>query len=64
MKVQPGIGEQFVTVSLIDWNNPTSNDFGIAQEVTVPGENTRRPDLVLYVNGIALGVLELKRSGR
>ena len=64
VKVQPGIGEQFVTVSLIDWNNPTSNDFGIAQEVTVPGENTRRPDLVLYVNGIALGVLELKRSGR
>ena len=62
VKVQPGVGEQFVTVSLIDWNNPTNNDFGIAQEVTVPGENTRRPDIVLYVNGIALGVLELKRS--
>ena len=28
----------------------------------MPGENTKRPDLVLYVNGIALGVLELKRS--
>ena len=62
VKVQPGIGEQFVTVSLIDWSNPRNNDFGIAQEVTVFGENQRRPDLVLYVNGIALGVLELKRS--
>ena len=62
VKVQPSIGEQFVTVSLIDWTNPRNNDFGIAQEVTVFGENTRRPDLVLYVNGIALGVLELKRS--
>ena len=62
VKVQPGIGEQFVTVSLIDWSNPRNNDFGIAQEVTLFGENERRPDLVLYVNGIALGVLELKRS--
>ena len=32
--------------------------FAIAEEVTVVGENTRRPDIVLYVNGIALGVLE------
>jgi type I restriction enzyme R subunit len=30
--------------------------------VTIAGENAKRPDLVLYVNGIALGVLELKRS--
>lgn len=34
----------------------------MAEEVTVRGENTKRPDVVLYVNGIALGVLELKRS--
>ena len=30
--------------------------------MTVKGENTKRPDIVLYVNGIALVVLELKRS--
>ena len=30
--------------------------------MTVTGQNTKHPDLVLYVNGIALGVLELKRS--
>ena len=47
---------------LIDWANQSNNDFAIAEEVTVEGENTKRPDLVLYVNGIALGVLELKRS--
>ena len=62
VKVQPGAGEQNVTVWLIDWENPTRNDFAIAEEVTVVGDNTKRPDLVLYVNGIALGVLELKRS--
>ena len=62
VKMQPEVGEQTVTVWLIDWENPENNDFAIAEEVTIPGENTRRPDLVLYVNGIAMGVLELKRS--
>jgi len=62
VKVRPEAGEQNITVWLIDWANPASNDFAIAEEVTVSGENTKRPDLVLYVNGIALGVLELKRS--
>ena len=61
-KVRPGVGEQTVTVHLIDWEDPTANDFAIAEEVTVAGNNTKRPDIVLYVNGIALGILELKRS--
>ena len=56
------MGEQTITVWLIDWDSPSNNDFAIAEEVTVIGRNTKRPDLVLYVNGIALGVLELKRS--
>ena len=62
VKVQPDVGEHTDTVWLIDWKNPGNNDFAIAEEVTVTAENTRRPDIVLYVNGIALGVLELKRS--
>ena len=35
-----------------------------AEEVTIRGNKTKRPDVVIYVNGIALGVLELKRSTR
>ena len=62
VKVQPAAGERTATVWLIDWKNPANNDFAIAEEVTIAGENIKRPDLVLYVNGIALGVLELKRS--
>jgi len=62
VKVRPDVGEQNINVWLIDWANPGNNDFAIGEEVTVAGENTKRPDLVLYVNGIALGVLELKRS--
>ena len=50
------------TVHLIDWANPRANDFAIAEEVTLRGNQERRPDIVLYVNGIAIGVLELKRS--
>lgn len=62
VKVKPEIGEQNITVWLIDWANPENNDFAIAEEVTIAGQNKKRPDIVLYVNGIALGVLELKRS--
>ena len=62
VKVKPSVDEQTVTVWLIDWKNPANNDFAVAEEVTVSGVNTKRPDIVLYVNGIALGVLELKRS--
>lgn len=62
VKVKPEVGEQTVTVWLIDWENPANNDFAVAEEVTVYGVHTKRPDVVLYVNGIALGVLELKRS--
>ncbi len=62
VKDKEGTGEQNQTVWLIDWQNPEANDFAIAEEVTHKGENKKRPDLVLYVNGIALGVIELKRS--
>jgi len=58
----PGVGEQTETVRLIDWENPNANDFALAEEVTIAGAHTKRPDVVLYVNGIALATLELKRS--
>jgi type I restriction enzyme, R subunit len=66
VKVKSGVGEQFQTVWLIDWKNPEENHFAVAEEVSLPGADVRahgkRPDVVLYINGIALGVLELKRS--
>ena len=70
VKVKADIGENTQTVWLIDWKHPLNNHFGIAEEVTVKGADAKavvqsfgkRPDVVIYVNGIALGVLELKRS--
>ncbi len=61
-KVKENVGEPEKTVYFIDWGDPTKNDFYIAEEVTVVGNHTKRPDIVVYVNGIALAVLELKRS--
>lgn len=60
--VKVAAGENTETVRLIDWEHPEQNDFGIAEEVTLKGGLERRPDLVLYINGIAVAVIELKKS--
>lgn len=62
VKVKPGLGEQTETVWLIDWTNPEANHFVVVEEVTVVGKHTKRPDIVLYINGLAIATLELKRS--
>lgn len=62
IKIKEEIGENKETVFLIDWKNPLENDFAIAEEVAIKGVHDKRPDIVIYVNGIALCVLELKRS--
>lgn len=62
MKIREEVGDNKTTVWLINWENPENNDFYIAEEVTLKDANSKRPDIVLYVNGIAVGVLELKRA--
>lgn len=61
-QVKVSVDKNFESVYFIDWKNPTNNHFSIAEEVIIKGENNKRPDIVIYVNGIALGVIELKRS--
>ena len=60
--VKEEAGRVTETVHLINWNEPEQNDFVIVEEVALRGDHERRPDIVLYVNGIAVAVLELKRS--
>ena len=62
VKVLLAPGQPHDDVHLIDWEHPEANDFALAEEVTLKGGYERRPDLVLYINGIAIGVIELKRS--
>lgn len=62
VKVQIAAGQPHEDVDLIDWEHPENNDFALAEEVTLKGGYERRPDIVLYINGIAIAVIELKRS--
>ena len=62
VSVQIAAGAPHDTVHLVDWEHPENNDFALAEEVTLKGGYERRPDLVIYLNGIAIGVIELKRG--
>ncbi len=63
IKARPELGEQFETIFPIEWKNWEKNEFGIAEEVSLNNkQHKRRPDIVLYINGIANGILELKRG--
>lgn len=62
VQVQTAAGQPHENVELVDWEHPENNDFAVAEEVTLRGGYQRRPDIVLYLNGIAIGVIELKRS--
>jgi type I restriction enzyme R subunit len=61
-KVLLRAGGEHEDVHLIDWDHPERNDFALAEEVTLKGGYQRRPDLVVYINGLAIAVIELKRS--
>jgi type I restriction enzyme R subunit len=57
-------GQRTDVVRLIDWNNPAENDFFLASQFWISGElYTKRPDLVGFVNGIPLVLVELKKPG-
>jgi len=60
--IKTEVGKRMEKVHFIDWKNWEKNDFAFAEEVSIKGNKNKRPDIVIYVNGIALGVLELKRS--
>lgn len=54
-----------ITVHYIAWDNLEKNDFYVAEEVSVlkyDGKTKKRSDIVLYINGIAVGIFELKKS--
>ena len=47
-------------VQLLDFDSPENNDWLAVNQFAVKGESVRRPDIVLFVNGLPLGVIELK----
>ena len=54
-------GERSTRAKLVDWDEPSRNEFTAINQLTiVEGGHNRRPDVLLYVNGLPLGQLELK----
>ena len=57
----PGCAMRGAQVSILDFEIPASNDWlAVNQFTVVEGEHERRPDVVLFVNGLPLGLIELK----
>ena len=61
IEYQTDDGTKADNVKLIDFENPENNEFAIINQFTIiENKNNRRPDLIVYVNGLPLSVIELK----
>jgi type I restriction enzyme R subunit len=50
-------------VQMIDFHNPDNNQFLVVNQFTVQGTRiNRRPDIVVFINGLPIAVIELKKS--
>jgi type I restriction enzyme R subunit len=57
-------GQKTERVRVIDWENPRANDILLVSQMTITGDlYTCRPDLIGFVNGLSLVVIELKKPG-
>jgi len=52
--------ERYEHIYLVDWDHPERNDFCIVNQLPIKGQNDRRPDVIIYINGLPLVVFELK----
>ena len=56
--------ERAALVWLVDFRNPANNDFTVANQWTIVENSEKRPDIILFVNGLPLAVMELKSPSR
>ncbi len=56
--------ERAALVWLVDFRNPANNDFTVANQWTIVENSEKRPDVILFVNGLPLAVMELKSPSR
>lgn len=52
--------EKAIHIYPIDFQNPENNTFWVVNQLSIKGKNKRRPDVIIYINGIPLVVFELK----
>lgn len=63
-RVETQQGQKTRIVNLIDFEHPNRNDFLVVNQYTVQELDTKRPDIVVFVNGLPLVVIELKSPSR
>jgi type I restriction enzyme R subunit len=57
-------GQTTVRVRVVDWEHPENNDFLLVSQFSITGAlYTRRPDLIAFINGLPMVVIELKKPG-
>ena len=56
--------ERSALVYLIDFRSPANNDFTVVNQWTIVENSEKRPDVILFVNGLPLVVVELKSPSR
>ena len=56
--------ERSTLVYLVDFKNPANNDFTVANQWTFIENSEKRPDVILFINGLPLVVVELKSPSR
>lgn len=44
----------------VDWDDPNANDLRVVNQFPIAGKNDRRPDIIIFINGLPLVVFELK----
>ncbi len=59
-KTAGGVKEHFEHFYAVDYDNPSNNEFWAVNQYTIEGRNTRRPDLIIFVNGLPLVLFEFK----
>ena len=57
-------GVRYHTVKLIDFQTPDNNDFLVTNQFTIEEHSTKRPDIIIFINGMPLIVFELKSMTR
>ncbi len=60
IEVKKDDGADIEIVKLIDFHNIENNDFLVVNQYTINGKTERRPDIIVFINGLPISVIELK----
>jgi type I restriction enzyme R subunit len=60
--VRDNINDVALHVDFIDFDHPENNVFRVVNQYSVQGDRLRRPDLLIFINGIPIGICEFKTA--